>query len=178
MKTLIVYYSFTQNNEKLAKHLQSALNCDMVRIETITKRTGLSIFLDLILNRKPAIKTVPYNLPEYDHIIFIAPIWAGKIAMPLKTFLFKEKGRIKKYSFVTLCGGGDERQKKKIENQLKEMTGMPPDKVTELWISNLLPSQKRNTIKSVTGYRISSLEFAKFHDQIHEVLEQNYIVGK
>lgn len=171
MKNLIVYYSFTQNNEKLANHLRESLGCDIVKIETLKRRTGFSILLDLMFNRKPAIKTVPYYLRDYDHVIFIAPIWAGKIAMPLKTFLINEKANIKSYSYVTLCGGGNAGQKTKIQRQLMEMTGKAPGKVVELWISNLLPAEKKDTIKNVTGYRINPAEFSQFDWKIREALE-------
>jgi len=56
MKTLIVYYSFTQNNEALAKMIQTRLDCEMFKIETIRKRSSFSIFLDAVFGRKPAIR--------------------------------------------------------------------------------------------------------------------------
>jgi flavodoxin len=177
MKTLIVYYSFTQNNEKLALHLREVLNCDLVKIETLKKRTGFSILFDLMFNRESAIKTVPYYLRDYDHVIFIAPIWAGRIAMPLKTFILNEKANIKQYSFVTLCGGRSDTQKSKIQNQLKEMTGKAPEKVTELWVSNLLPNGKKDSVKNVSGYRIDPTELKQFDSEIHRVLEQNDLVA-
>ena len=46
MKTLIVYYSFTQNNEALARMLQTRLDCEMLKIETVKRRSTFSIFLD------------------------------------------------------------------------------------------------------------------------------------
>ena len=55
MKTLIAYYSFTHNNEVLAKDLQKKLNCDIHKIEEPGKRTGFTILLDLIFNRNPEI---------------------------------------------------------------------------------------------------------------------------
>ena len=171
MKNLIVYYSFTQNNEKLAKYLQQHLGCDIVKIETLRKRTGFSILLDLMFNRQPKIKTVPYYLRDYDHIIFIAPIWAGKIAMPLKTFLANETNNIKQYSFVTLCGGGNAAQKEKLQRQLKQITGKSPDNAVELWVNDLLPTNQRDTIKYVTGYRIDPTEFKEFDRQIQEIID-------
>lgn len=170
MKTLIVYYSFTQNNEKLANHLREKLNCDIVKIEPLRKRTGFSILLDLMFNRAPAIKTVPYYLWDYHHIIFVAPIWAGKVAMPMKTFLINERDNIKHYSFVTLCGGGNTDQKAKIAKALVRILNKAPQRVVELWINNLLSPEKKNTIKYTSGYRIDPNEFSKFKKEIAEVL--------
>jgi flavodoxin len=178
MKNLIVYYSFTKNNEKIAEYFRNQLSCHIAKIETVRKRSGLSILFDLMFNRKPAVKAIPFYLWNYEHVIFIAPIWAGKIAMPLKTFLLNEKANIKKYSFVTVCGGGNASQKAKVEKQLIELTGKVPEKVVELWVSNLLPIQKQGTVKSVTGYRIQPADFAQFDQQIQEILEDNELVEK
>jgi len=170
MKTLIVYYSFTQNNEKLAQHLRGLLNCDIVKIETVKRRTGSSIMFDLIFNRKPAIKPVPYHLPDYGQVIFLAPIWAGKIAMPLKTFLVHEKANITRYSFVSLCGGRPG-QKDKIEQELKSILNIAPDNVIELWINDLLPSDKKDTIKFTSGYRIAPDEFKHFEEDLGPIIK-------
>lgn len=178
MKTLVVYYSFTENNEKLARHLQEKLRCDIVKIETLKKRTGLSILFDLMFHRKPGIKTVPYYLRDYDHIIFVAPIWAGKIAMPLTTFLVNEKANIAQYSFITLCGGGNADQKKRIGDELRATIGKTPLKVVELWINNLLPAEKKNTIKYTSGYRIDPKEFQQFNAEISEVINQGQAMEK
>lgn len=170
MKTLIVYYSFTQNNEKLAKHLHALLNCDIVRIETVKKRSAYSIFFDLMFHRKPAVKAVPYYLRDYDRVIFLAPIWGGQIAMPLQTFLLKEKSNIKRYSFITLCGG-TLGQKEKIEKQLLAMLDIAPDHLIELWINNLLPVDKKDTIKYTSGYRIGQEEIHKFDHELDPVVK-------
>ena len=176
MKTLIAYYSFTQNNEKLAKHLQKQLNCDITKVETVNKRTGISIFFDLLFNRKPAIKTMPYYLNDYDHIIFIAPIWAGKIAMPMKSFMVKQKSNIKQYSFITLCGGNSG-QKEKIERELTATLPSGPVKVLELWIKDLLPTEKKDTIKHTSSFRMEATEFDKFDSQLRNFIKEENMIN-
>jgi flavodoxin len=170
MKTLIVYYSFTENNKKLADHVRKNLDCDMVGIETVRKRSGLSIMLDMMFGRKPAIKPVPYYLRDYDHIIFIAPVWGGKIAMPMKSYMIDEKHNIRRYSFMTLCGGV-RGQKEKIHNELTTLVGKQPARVCELWINNLLTAEKKDTIKYTTGYRIEPNELKAFEKDIAEFLK-------
>lgn len=169
MKSLIAYYSFTQNNEKLAKHLQKLLHSDIVKIETVKKRNSLSIMLDLMFRLKPPVKTVPYYLRDYDRVVFVAPIWAGRIATPLNTFLTKEKENIKKYSFVTLCGGAPG-QKEKIQAELRSILKVVPENVIELWINNLLPAEKKNTVKYTSGYRIEPGEFSAFQKELEPLV--------
>lgn len=175
MKTLIVYYSFTANNEKLAKYMRQQLNCDIAKIETIKKRTSLSILLDLMFNRKPAIKPVPYSLQDYDHIVFIAPIWAGKIATPLKSLLIYERLNIKQYSFITLCGGRVG-QKEKIQKELISIVQRPPLKLLELWINDLLPAGQRDTIKHTSGFRIEPDGFGKFERKLKEFIKEENMI--
>lgn len=115
---------------------------------------------------------------DYDHIIFVAPIWAGKIAMPLTTFLVNEKANIAQYSFITLCGGGNADQKKRIGDELRATIGKTPLKVVELWINNLLPAEKKNTVKYTSGYRIDPKEFQQFDAGISEVISQGQTTEK
>jgi flavodoxin len=175
MKNLIVYYSFTKNNEKLALYLRKQLNCDIVKLETVRKRTGFSILFDLMFGRKPDLKPVPYYLKDYDHVIFLGPIWAGKIAMPLKSFLINEKQNIKAYSFITLCGGVSG-QKEKITRELTLNFGKNPVKVVELWINNLLSADKKDTIKSTTGYRIDADGFSPFDSQLKDFIKEENLL--
>jgi flavodoxin len=176
MKNLIVYYSFTRNNEKLAEHLQKLLNCDIAKIETIKKRNAFSILLDLVFKRKSELKAIEFHLADYDHIIFIAPIWAGKIAMPLKSFLIDEKTSIKNYSFITICGGGNPEQKTKIEQELALTVQMRPLNVVELWVSDLLSAEKKDTIKYTSGSRIEAGDLAKFETKLREFIKGENLV--
>lgn len=176
MKTLVVYYSFTHNNELLAKAIQKRLNCDIHKIEEVKRRTGLTILLDLILNRSPRIKPHPYSISSYEQCIFIAPVWAGKIASPLKTFLLQEKYHINRYSFITVCGGAPHQKEKLIKGLIK-LLEQEPGQVQELWINDLLPEEKKDTIKYTSGYRIQSKDLEKFARKIDEFvsgLEASY----
>ncbi len=170
MKILIVYYSFTENNKKLAYYLQDELECDIAEINTVKSRTGLSIFMDLIFNRQPEIKTVPFNLHDYDHILFISPIWAGKIAMPLASFLFNQRRDLSAFSFITVCGGGNEMQKEKVRDELLLLTGKQPCKVQELWVSGVL-SHGRKLSTRASSYRLTAGDLQKFNLTIADFLK-------
>lgn len=85
MKTIIVYYSYSGNNDSLAKELRLRFGCDIVKLEERKRRTGFTIFLDLLFKREPEIVDPNIYLDEYKTVIFIAPIWDSKIATPLAT---------------------------------------------------------------------------------------------
>jgi flavodoxin len=177
MKNLIVYYSFTKNNEKLAEYLRSKLNCDSVKIETVKKRNGLSILLDLVFKRKPELKTIPYYLRDYDHVIFIAPVWAGKIAMPMTSYMMNEKRNIKSYSFITLCGGGNPNQKSKIQSELVSLLEKEPSNVLELWINDLLTAEKKNSVKYTSGFRIEPEGVGQFENKLRDFIKEENLIG-
>ncbi len=173
MKTLIVYYSYTNNNEMLAKILREKLKCDILKVEAVKKRNGFRIALDLLFNRTPRIKPYLCDIASYDQFVFVAPIWAGKIASPLKTFIMQERFYIQNYSFITICGG-QPGQKQKLTTNLINLVQQEPGVVRELWINNLLPDDKRNTIKYTSEYRIQPEDLAKFDTEIDEFLTDIY----
>ena len=165
MKTLVIYYSFTNNNRILATHLKEKFGFELFEIQETGKRSGLSIMLDLIFKRKSSLRKYDISWSKYNHFIFVSPVWAGKIATPLKTFLLKEKENIASYSFVTLCGGNSG-QREKINKDLSTLMGRSPETVVELWINDLLPKDKKNTIQYTSGYRIQSNELSKFAEKL------------
>jgi flavodoxin len=167
MKNLIVYYSLTKNNELLAKLLQARLGCEMLRIETVRKKGIFSIALDVIFGRKPAIRSYNISIVDYDHLIIVGPVWMGKIAAPLRTFLSEEKGSIIRYSFISVCGGLTG-QKEKIESELEAIVGMRSQSVLELWVSEIMSSNVTRDSKNVSAYRITSTDLEKFKIKIDE----------
>lgn len=171
MKPLIVFYSFTHNNNLLAKYLQNELGCDLMEIREAKNRKKFTILLDLIFNRTPRIKSYLHRVASYDHCIFISPVWAGKIATPLKSFLLQEKNNIKDYSFITVCGGGNAKQKEKITTQFTTLLSHRPTSICELWVNDRLPKEKQDTIKYTSGYRIGDTDLVAFSEKIRGFLE-------
>lgn len=167
MNTLIVYYSFTKNNETLAKGLQRELSCDIYPIREVKKRTALTILLDIAFRRLPRVMKATADLASYDHIIFIAPVWNGKIASPLRSFLTDERARINAYSFITLCGGRAG-QENWLREELKKVTGKEAQAVAELTVLELLPVGQH---KNASMYRVSEKDMEVFRPKIKEYIK-------
>jgi len=165
MKNAIVYYSFTNNNANLAVYLSRRLNCERFRIETIKRRTGFSIFLDIIFRRKPAVRRVHVCLADYDHVIFIAPIWAGQIAAPLVSFMMKEKEMINQYSFISLCSGA-KGQKDKIERELVFVMGKNPQAHVQLSVNDLPATQDKPAAGNI-DYQMLHVYDEQLNEFIH-----------
>lgn len=102
-KTLVVYYSYTNNVERIVDALLTKIDADILEIEPAQK--GLDYAADnyaigsaqiaAIRHNPddaasyPAIDPVNVNLSEYDCIILGSPLWWSSMAAPLQTFLFQ-----------------------------------------------------------------------------------------
>ena len=102
-KTLVVYYSYTNNVHRIVSDLCTQIDADVVRVEPAEK--GLkyeannyaigSALISAIRNHPddissyPAIDPVDVDMSEYDMVIIAAPLWWSQMAAPLQTFLFQ-----------------------------------------------------------------------------------------
>lgn len=101
-KTLVVYYSYTNNVESIVSELNSQIECDVVEIEPAEKgldyaannyAIGSALIADIRYNPNdltsyPEIDPIEVDLDKYDTIIIGAPLWWSQMAAPLQTFLF------------------------------------------------------------------------------------------
>lgn len=102
-KTLIVYYSYTNNVERIVTELRNQIEADAVEIEPADKGLDYaannyaigSAQIAAIRNNPndvasyPAIDPVSVDLSQYSTIIIGAPLWWSNMAAPLQTFLFQ-----------------------------------------------------------------------------------------
>ena len=102
-KTLIVYYSFTNNVHTIVSDLQTQIEADVVRVEPAEEGLDYaadnyaigSALIQAIRNNPndaasyPEIKPVEVNIADYNRIIVGAPLWWSNMAAPLQTFLFQ-----------------------------------------------------------------------------------------
>lgn len=166
MKPVIVYYSLSGNNTVLAEALQRKLQCGIYRITELGKRTRTTILLDSLFNRTPAIRIPEISLRQYDKVIFIAPVWAGGIASPLRSFFKLQKAAIDSYAFISVCGGGAPGQLEKLTRQLTRLTGKKPLCVTELALSSLPDANQKNLI----AYHFEPKDLAQFGPDIEKFI--------
>ena len=101
-KTLVIYYSYTNNVNRIITELTHLIDADVVRVEPAEKGLDYeannyaigSAQISAIRNNPtnatsyPAIDPVDVNIDAYDCIIIGAPLWWSNMAAPLQTFLF------------------------------------------------------------------------------------------
>lgn len=102
-KTLVAYYSYTNNIERIVNELCKQIEADVVEIEPAEKGLDYaannyaigSALISAIRNNPnnpdsyPAIDPVNVSFDEYDTIIIGASLWWSNMAAPMQTFLFQ-----------------------------------------------------------------------------------------
>lgn len=101
-KTLVAYYSYTNNVKSIVNALRSQIECDVVEIEPADKGLDYAAnnyalgtqLLNAIRNNPneatsyPAIDNVEVDMTQYDMVIIACPLWWSQMAAPFQTFLF------------------------------------------------------------------------------------------
>lgn len=108
MKALVVYFSVTGNTQFVAQKIAEELGADLCEVKDKTYQKGASLFLRgglASLRKKTSEIEVSKSADEYDFLIVGSPVWTGKVAPAIRTFLGKNNFSNKQLAcFVTLGG--------------------------------------------------------------------------
>lgn len=136
MKTLVVFYSRTGNNKKIADLIKEKIGGDIEEIIDLKNRKGLIGWIrsgmDASLKRETKIKDIVNDPENYDMIIVGTPVWAGSITPALRTYLNRNKDKIKDYALFSVSGFGE--KNRKISDVIKSILKKKPKAV--LFISD------------------------------------------
>lgn len=99
MKTLIAYFSYSNNTKNLVEHINKCFDFDIVRIERknpYSSDYNQCAYVEAkeeVDNRIfPEIKNINLNYNDYECILLFFPIWWYTFPMPIGTFIEKLKG--------------------------------------------------------------------------------------
>ncbi|MCQ1530511.1 flavodoxin family protein [Lutispora saccharofermentans] len=154
MSIAVVSYSMTGNNEALAANLAKAISAEHIRITEAKKRSYGTITLDITFNRTPHILPEPQTLDKYDGIIFVAPVWMGQPAFPLRSYLKYIKLNPRKYGFVSISGGSLN-PNPQLCNNITRRAGIAPAVFINMYIADLLPKDAKIDPKAVEVYKLT-----------------------
>ena len=107
-KTLVVYYSYTNNSREIVTTLTSQIEADVLEIQPAEKglkyeANGYALGTQLLNAIKaapndassyPAIDPVSTSLSDYETIIIVTPLWWSQMAAPMQTYLFNFGGQM------------------------------------------------------------------------------------
>lgn len=173
MNIAIVSYSLTGNNERFAKSLAESLSATHLTLQTKKPVNYGSITADLIFQRKPAVGLLQHELTSYDLILFVAPVWMGQVAFPLRRCLDWIKTDARPYGFLSISGGamGDN---PKLEVELTRRAGRKPDLLLDQHIAQLLPGDTPPTSKETSAYQLTPADCARINAVAVEAIRKNF----
>lgn len=87
MKTVVVYYSRYGHSRVAAKILARQLGAPIHTIEVKKQKGVFQSTFSAMFGRRPKVKAMNLDPREWDLMILVAPVWVGKPATPVKTFL-------------------------------------------------------------------------------------------
>lgn len=107
-KSLIVYYSLTENTKAVAEEIQKQVNGELMRIETVEPYPEVyDEVLDVVEAQReagelPTIVKQDVDLSDYDSIFLGTPIWFGEPALPVEKWISENELAGKRiYPFFT-----------------------------------------------------------------------------
>lgn len=160
MKTLIISYSITGNNDKLASSIAKELSIDHVKITDPKGKITCGIILKHLTNRTPKVQPSPEIISKYDFIILCGPIWMGMVAAPLRAYFKYIKENSHKYAFVTLCGSAAN-ENKTLEKHIFKKTGKEPEVFVQYSLTDLFQKDSQSDVKDIINYQATDKEIEK-----------------
>jgi flavorubredoxin len=114
MKTAIAYYSYTGNTESAAQALAKELGADLIKVEDVERPSTFRAYvLGAFAARKGKswpIKPISSDLSGYNRIFIGAPIWWGKCAPEINTYIDQADLTGKSVVVFVTMGGSDPKE--------------------------------------------------------------------
>jgi flavodoxin len=109
LKSLVVYYTRTGNARFVAETIAAEIGADVEEVIDLKKRTGALAYLsggaDARRGKETEIAPTKKSPAEYDLIIVGTPVWAGRPAPAILTYLKKHDFSDKKVAVFFTQGG-------------------------------------------------------------------------
>lgn len=107
-KVLVVTYSYTGTSLRLAQRLCALQGWTLGQIEETTPRSGASgtwrCILDSLMRRRPQIEYVGPVPARFEVVVLIAPIWAYRLASPMRSFVGRYRAQLHDFAVISVMG--------------------------------------------------------------------------
>ena len=125
MKTWIVYYSLEGNSEYTAQQIAKEMHAELLPLHPVkaypTGKVSKLIWggKSAVMSEAPALEPYQFDKADCARIIFGFPVWASKIAPPLRTFIRNNdlKG-IRFAAFACQTAGGSDKAFIQLKSEL------------------------------------------------------------
>ena len=107
-KILVVVYSHTGASRRLAELLASLQQWTLAEVRDVQPRAGSAgtwrCFLDSLLQRRPKIRYDGPNPRSFDAVVLVSPIWVGRLAGPMRSFVAEHRASLREVVVVSVMG--------------------------------------------------------------------------
>ncbi|MFC5525435.1 flavodoxin family protein [Rhodanobacter ginsengisoli] len=145
---LVAYYSMTGNTRRIVDEVVGALHADAEEIREPHPRHGLGGVLralfDAITRREPPIEPGRYDPADYDLLVLSGPIWAGRLAAPVRSYARQHAGKARRIAFVCTEGG---RGGEQAFAELSSLCGRTPDATLEVTAEQIRNASYREAVQ-------------------------------
>jgi len=124
-KVLVVYYTTGNAAERVAKDLAALHGAELERIEDARPRrwSFFSGGFAASTGQASPIKEPSRDPADYDRVYVLSPVWAWRLAPPVRSWLRWAKGRLPETAFGTVSG---DTEPDKIVAQMEKEGGKAP----------------------------------------------------
>jgi flavodoxin len=106
---LVVYYSLSGHTKTLAERIAHEGGWEVARIDDTSERKGAFGYLrsavSTLFGAKPNIRYSGPNLSAFELVVLGGPVWVGKMASPLHTFVANHGHEFKSMALFCTFGG-------------------------------------------------------------------------
>ena len=104
-KVLVVVYSWTGTSRRVAELLASSQQWTLAEIHDANSGRGnFRCILDSLLQRQPAIRYEGPDPRDFDAVVLVSPIWAGRLSGPMRSFVAQRKASLRDVAVVSVMG--------------------------------------------------------------------------
>ena len=107
-KVLVISYSYTGTSLLLAQMLRDFQSWASAEILEVQPRSGWTgnwrCLMDSMLRRSPTIQYKGPTLSEYDAVVLVSPIWAYRLAGPMRSFLTLYGKQLRGVAVISVMG--------------------------------------------------------------------------
>ena len=127
-KVLAVAYSYTGTSRCLAQLLVAQQQWTLAEVREAHPRSGVSgtwrCLLDSIFSRCPEIRYDGPNPREFDAVVLVSPIWASRLAGPMRSFVAVHRASLRDVAVISVKGGRGALNA--VATEVSRLIGYPP----------------------------------------------------
>ncbi len=149
MSVLVAYYSRTNITKKLAEEIAAKLNADIEEINPKVNYNGKIGYMrggkDAISEKIIDLEQTKYDPSNYDVVYLGVPVWAGKSATPMISYIKENEGKFNEVKFFVTAGStGFEG----TFEQMEKFVGKSPQKTLALTTKEVKKDEYGNKLES------------------------------